>query len=429
MLRDDDHHYDAHARHAKQAEMSARGRRLKLVAAARSQAAGAVWQSVDADFANISPEGEAMEEGSTIGSPSSPLQDEGSDDGGILSGAHVHSPLSLSSPLRDDPEDERHRLHELSSGGDSFVVEASGSADDHSPLSIASPLRDEPADDDFEDGRGGTGDVLRCSALGGHDAFGVAADGASASGCSVDEEGSQRSREQGDAANEDAEEDATLYRASDCSVDDDDDDGGGQGGSDQGDDDDDDDDGGCPSPSGCAMTDEDAASADGVGTRSALKLAGNAHLACGELDEAIDAYQAALAAPADGVDGVSDADSGDGAGSAGSSVIGGSPGDLMHAAILSNLALALLRAGRSTEAAEAAAMCVAARPEWAKAHHRQGCALYSLGRYADALECLVRARSLCADDGERQQVARAIERCLSKGGFDQVGLLAPTVPQ
>ena len=86
------------------------------------------------------------------------------------------------------------------------------------------------------------------------------------------------------------------------------------------------------------------------------------------------------------------------------------------AGLHSNVSAALLRAGDSAGAAEAAERCVAARPEWGKAHFRVGEAAFAAARFDAAREAYSRARE-CAEndaasgthDGSEQERKRVID--------------------
>ena len=69
------------------------------------------------------------------------------------------------------------------------------------------------------------------------------------------------------------------------------------------------------------------------------------------------------------------------------------------AGLHSNVSAALLRAGDSAGAAEAAERCVAARPEWGKAHFRVGEAAFAAARFDAAREAYGRARE-CAEKND-----------------------------
>ena len=68
------------------------------------------------------------------------------------------------------------------------------------------------------------------------------------------------------------------------------------------------------------------------------------------------------------------------------------------AGLHSNVSAALLRAGDSAGAAEAAERCVAARPEWGKAHFRVGEAAFAAARFDAAREAYGRARECAEND-------------------------------
>ena len=70
------------------------------------------------------------------------------------------------------------------------------------------------------------------------------------------------------------------------------------------------------------------------------------------------------------------------------------------ASVWSNLALALLKQGSAAESLVAADKCIAAKPEWHKAHYRRGDALFHLRRYPEAHGAYARAQELAADDRE-----------------------------
>jgi hypothetical protein len=67
----------------------------------------------------------------------------------------------------------------------------------------------------------------------------------------------------------------------------------------------------------------------------------------------------------------------------------------------SNESAARLRAGDSAGAADAARRCVAARPEWSKAHFRVGEAAFASARFEDAREAYVRAHECAVRASEK----------------------------
>ena len=108
---------------------------------------------------------------------------------------------------------------------------------------------------------------------------------------------------------------------------------------------------------------------------STLKEGGNGKLKSGDLEQAIALYQQAVAEAAQLP-----------------------PKEL--ASVWSNLALALLKQGSAAESVVAADKCIAAKPEWHKAHYRRGDALFHLRRYTEARGAYARAQELAADDRE-----------------------------
>lgn len=108
---------------------------------------------------------------------------------------------------------------------------------------------------------------------------------------------------------------------------------------------------------------------------STLKEEGNGKLKSGDLEQAVALYRQAAAEAA---------------------LL--PPEEL--APVWSNLALALLKQGSAAESLVAADKCVAAKPEWHKAHYRRGDALFHLRRYPEAHSAYARAQELAADDRE-----------------------------
>ena len=123
--------------------------------------------------------------------------------------------------------------------------------------------------------------------------------------------------------------------------------------------------------------------------RAALKDQGNKHVAAGDLDAAIDAYEQALAIdcsnePIEDIETI--------------------------AALHSNLSSVLLRASRPEEAAVAAQRAIDARPLWAKGYYRRALACFDLGRATEAQSYLERSRVLCISDRERREIDLALEK-------------------
>lgn len=108
---------------------------------------------------------------------------------------------------------------------------------------------------------------------------------------------------------------------------------------------------------------------------STLKDEGNGKLKSGDLEQAVALYQQAAAEAA---------------------LL--PPEEL--ASVWSNLALALFKQGSAAESVAAADKCIAAKPEWHKAHYRRGDALFYLRRYTEARDSYARAQELAADDRE-----------------------------
>lgn len=121
---------------------------------------------------------------------------------------------------------------------------------------------------------------------------------------------------------------------------------------------------------------------------AAAKERGTAHLKVGEYDLAAASYREALA-------------------------LGGAS-DL--AALHSNLSLALLRAGKTADAAAAAEAAIAAKPEWHKAHYRLGDARFDARDYAGAAAAYSVAVSLSNGDTEAA-AAVGLATEATKGGL------------
>ena len=94
-------------------------------------------------------------------------------------------------------------------------------------------------------------------------------------------------------------------------------------------------------------------------TAEQWKAAGNQHMAAGRLAKAVDAYGQAL------------------------DRCGSSPDPTLRSALLSNRSGAHLLLGNADAAAADARLCVAARPDWAKAHWRLAVALLSTAERTD----------------------------------------------
>ena len=103
---------------------------------------------------------------------------------------------------------------------------------------------------------------------------------------------------------------------------------------------------------------------------SSLKEEGNAMLKQGQLEDAVIKYRQALATG------------------------GGSLPPVELAPIMSNLAMVLMRRGEAEASLATATQCVAAKPEWHKAHFRLGEALFELRRFDEARDAYSKAEQL-----------------------------------
>mmetsp|Transcript_31681 Transcript_31681/g.50877 ORF Transcript_31681/g.50877 Transcript_31681/m.50877 type:complete len:384 (-) Transcript_31681:100-1251(-) len=100
---------------------------------------------------------------------------------------------------------------------------------------------------------------------------------------------------------------------------------------------------------------------------SELKERGNAFFKDGQFEEAVEAYTQALDA---------------------------TKGTDMEGPISSNLSLALFKLGKFELALTHADHCIALQPEWSKAHHRKGEALFALEQFQDARSSYAAAKDL-----------------------------------
>ena len=124
---------------------------------------------------------------------------------------------------------------------------------------------------------------------------------------------------------------------------------------------------------------------------SHLKEEGNAMLKLGQLDDAVIKYRQAL----------EDA--------------GGALPPVELAPVMSNLAMALMKRGEAEASLAMATQCVAAKPDWHKAHFRMGEALFELRRFEEARDAYAKAEQLVPGDRD-VAAARALADEAIKGG-------------